>query len=406
MGLVLFAFACSAFSVWSGYLEIEEQRGTIERLLNEDASDRVAAVASQTDFGGAAYYSFFLTYNPPSDSAFSAFSGRDDHPWKHRIRMLALEGQIYESDSGNPALAVGGSFDFAFLCGVLLPLFVILALHDVFSSEHQAGRYQLLAATSGDDGRLWRQRSMVRIAMLSLAVLLPFWFVAALSGTAVRSAALITGVVIVHAVFWALLTYWRAQRHESGPLVATQLLAVWTVLTIVLPFLGEQAIEQGVHHPESSDIVLGQREAVNGAWDLPKSDTMNAFASRHPQWRDHAEISRPFEWKWYYAFQQVGDQAVEDLSLARREAIAAHYQAGNAVAVFSPPLLAQRLVGRITETDAPAALAYEAEVRAFHRSLREFFYPLLFTDAAYDPDWLSDAPSFHPRLGARRYQRD
>ena len=34
---------------------------------------------------------------------------------KHRIRALALEGQIYERDTGNPVLALTGRFDFAFL---------------------------------------------------------------------------------------------------------------------------------------------------------------------------------------------------------------------------------------------------------------------------------------------------
>lgn len=36
---------------------------------------------------------------------------RDVQPWKHRIRLLALESQIYERDVGNPSIALVGRFD-------------------------------------------------------------------------------------------------------------------------------------------------------------------------------------------------------------------------------------------------------------------------------------------------------
>jgi len=71
-------------------------------LANED---RDHSLASQSDAGGAAYYAFHFTYDPPSSLAFVSRGIRDDLPWKHRVRMLALEGQIYETDSGNPELS-------------------------------------------------------------------------------------------------------------------------------------------------------------------------------------------------------------------------------------------------------------------------------------------------------------
>ena len=67
---------------------------------------------------------------PPSALAFAARGVRDDLPWKHRIRMLALEGQIYETDAGNPELSRIGKLDFAFVAAFLLPLLLILLLHD------------------------------------------------------------------------------------------------------------------------------------------------------------------------------------------------------------------------------------------------------------------------------------
>ncbi|MEM8768238.1 MAG: DUF3526 domain-containing protein [Pseudomonadota bacterium] len=394
LALLVFVAACASFTVWSGLEEIDQQRATIDHLLSEDRIDREAVLEGQSDYGGAAYYSFHLTYDAPSDGAFLAFGQRDDHSWKHRIRMLALEGQIYESDAGNPALAINGTFDYLFLASVLLPLFVIVLLYDLFAAEHPAGRFFRLAAPTGNDERLWRLRAFVRSSLLALAILLPMWLGAGVAGTGLSTVLLVSLVVLGHLLFWSVIAYWFAKRNSNGPVIATQLLGLWVVLALLLPFLGGVAVTTLVAAPENSEIVLGQREAVNDAWDLPKETTMNAFVERYPEWGEQAEITAPFEWKWYYAFQEVGDQSVESLSTARRESMAARHTATGYLALLSPPLLTQRLLARIAETDVIAALHYEEEIRAFHATLRAFYYPLMFGDAPYSLETLQQLPDF------------
>ena len=92
----------SVFTVFSGLKEVGAERVQIERVKQMVDEDRAYALADQSDAGSAAYYAFHFTYAPPSGLAFAARGVRDDLPWKHRIRMLALEGQIYETDAGNP----------------------------------------------------------------------------------------------------------------------------------------------------------------------------------------------------------------------------------------------------------------------------------------------------------------
>ena len=58
--------------------------------------ERELVLISQNDWGGLAYASFHFVYNEPSAFAFAALGQREGEPWKHRIRALALEGQIYE----------------------------------------------------------------------------------------------------------------------------------------------------------------------------------------------------------------------------------------------------------------------------------------------------------------------
>ena len=127
------ALAASVIAVLAGSIEVTAQRTTIERLLTADRADRAAQLAQQSDWGSAAYYASHLTYDPPSALAFAALGERDTMPWKHRIRMLALEGQIHEADVANPELALVGRFDLAFVAAFLLPLLVISQAVPVFA---------------------------------------------------------------------------------------------------------------------------------------------------------------------------------------------------------------------------------------------------------------------------------
>jgi len=138
-----------------------------------------------------------------------------------------------------------------------------------------------------------------------------------------------------------------------------------------VPVGGKLLVEQTITVPNGGEILLHQRETVNGAWDLPKEATMQPFFETHPQWVSSPKVSRPFEWKWYYAFQQVGDQSVEALSNQLRTGIAQRDEAMKLVALASPPLLTKRLLSRAADTNIHAFQRYDRCVRDFHLMLRE-----------------------------------
>lgn len=394
VSLILVLTMLSAYSVWSGIMEVKRQQATIDRLMTADRADRLKEQKNGSDFGYVAYKSFHFTYDRPSRAAFMAMGVRDVYPWKHRIRMLALEGQIYETDAANAELAQSGSFDFAFLLSVIVPLFIILMMHDLRASEKAAGRYDLLLTTSGHGHAVWWSRAVVRACLIFLALFIPFLFGALLTGV---HGSMILWVLLIASgqiIFWTLLCIWISAKPYTGPTLASGLLAVWMVTTFVIPPLGDAAIESLVPVPKGGDIVLTQREAVNDAWDLPKEATMTPFVAKHPEWADYTKINRPFEWKWYYAFQQVGDQKASALSGKRREAILRWDTLAGYLAVLSPAALVERFLTRAAATDVKAAMAYQQNIRDFHASLRAFYYPLLFKDQAYDPALLKELPHY------------
>jgi ABC-2 type transport system permease protein len=386
-------------AVASGLHEVAQQRATISRLLAADRADRESVQQRQRDWGGAAYYSFHLTADPPSDLAFAALGRRDDTAWKHRIRMLALEGQIHERDAGHPELALVGRFDLAFLVAFVLPLVLIVLLHDLRSGERVAGRHDLLVATAGDGRALWRWRALLRTAGVAVAVALPLLVGGLMAGTAAAPLAAALAAVLAYVAFWGIVAAALAAWRRPGEVILAALVGLWLLLAVLLPAALRAGIDRAVPLPAGADIVLTQREAVNDAWDLPKATTMDAFVARHPEWAPYTAVTRPFEWKWYYAFQQVGDQQAEALSHAYTEGRVARERWAARLAWLAPPVLLERTLQRLARTDTAAALAYEARVRAFHAELRRFYYPRLFRQEPFDATALATLPRF-PESGA------
>ncbi|GEA09685.1 DUF3526 domain-containing protein [Alteromonas sp. KUL49] len=398
VAFIFAAFLLSVFAVWSGITETQTQQETIERLIAKDHTDRVNVQSHQSDFGSAAYYTFHLTYDEPSPVAFAAMGQRDVYPWKHRVRMLALEGQIYETDADNPELSLVGRFDYAFLISVLMPLFVILLLHDLRSGEREAGRYDLLTVTTSNQKALWLIRAVVQSAALGSAIVIPFVIGAIVNGASALNIALIVGITIAHLALWTAIAYavsgFKQFASMNSARIASSLLGIWLLITVVIPVAGDNIIKSAVQSPSGGEIVLTQREAVNGAWDLPFSATWDGFLATHPQWADKTEMSSLFEWKWYYAFQQVGDQTAAPLSSSYRDAIKQRDKLASYIAWMSPPMLTQRVMTAIANTNTEAMMTYEAKIREYHADLRQFYYPLLFNDVEFSVDVLEDLPRY------------
>jgi ABC-2 type transport system permease protein len=390
----LVVLCLSVVAVSAGLSEVRHQKATLARLTEADRVDRAAVLNAQKDWGGAAYHSFHLTYDPPSNFAFAALGRRDDMAWKHRVRMLALEGQIYERDAGNPVLVLIGRFDFAFLAAFILPLVLIVLLYDLRAVERLAGRHDLLVASARQAANLWHLRAGLRASGVFIATAIPLLVAAGVSGTPLLTVLAACGGLLLYVLFWTVVCAALAAGQRPGEVILATLLGLWILLCVVVPAGGRMAIDRAIPIPSGADILLTQREAVNNAWDLPKAATMQPFVQRHPQWAAYAAVERPFEWKWYYAFQQVGDQQAQALSEAYTAGRRERDRLARWLALVAPPVFLERLFQSLARTDVQAVLTYEDRVRTFHRELREFYYPKLFRNEPFEPDALRGLPRF------------
>ena len=393
---LVIAFLLSGLSLVNGMLAVKHQEAQIDILKAETAADQAYVLPSQGDAGSAAYYVFHLTYDPPSELAFAALGMRDELPWKHRLRMLALEGQIYESDPGNPELSNLGTLDFAYLVSIVFPLLLIGLLFDLDARERRESRLELLIATSHNGANVLLYRALARALLLFAAILTPF-FIALLLSTAPFGMGLsIVLAVIVYGLLWLgmcrMVTSWKIEGVTSAAL----LFGLWLLFTTIVPVVGKFGVERMIEVPDGGDILLTQRETVNDAWDLPVEATMDPFVEKHPEWRDRTEVGDAFEWKWYYAFQQVGDQEAQPLSSALYDGIADRDRRMGLVSFLSPPLFIDRWITHVAETDVTRHLKYKECAREFHSELRHFHYQMLFGDEEYSEQKMRQLPQFTP----------
>ena len=229
-----------------------------------------------------------------------------------------------------------------------------------------------------------------------LSVILPFVGMALFTQAPLTLSLIVVLVVGLHLLFWLAVSRFVTARFHQGPTAATVLLACWLLFTTALPAAARVVVESLVPVPAGAELLLAQREKVNDAWDLPKAATMDPFVASHPQWKDGVEMKESFEWKWYYAFHQIGDESVKTVSDALRQGIARRDQLMGLASILSPPLAAERWLSHVAKTDRYHHQMYVSCVRDFHASLREFHYPMMFGNKEFSLEAMADLPKFQP----------
>ena len=399
---ILLLLVLSALSVWSGLQATEAQRAALARLESSHRAEFAALAAKHAqgaDAGTVAYGTPHLTTNPPPPLAFAAIGQRDLQPVALRVRLLGLQSQLYESEAINPELAMAGRFDFAFLLVYLAPLFVIALVHDLVSSEREAGRLRLLASLPGASGP-WRRRLGLRYALVWLALLLPLAIGVAASGAGAAAFGQLALVASLYLLFWFGLAAWVAARARSSAAGAAILLACLVGLGMVAPTLLDAAIARAVPVAKGVELALAQRQEVHGGWDVPKEATFARFFRTHPEWQGTPPVTGRFHWKWYYAMHQAGDDAVAPQVAHYRASLQAREDWTARAGLLLAPVNVQVLLHRLAGTDLRAQLDYQARIAGYHTALRRFFYPYFFherpfgrADFARLPAWDAAQPA-------------
>jgi ABC-2 type transport system permease protein len=399
LGMVVLA-ALASIAVALGLADVAATRADIARVVALEARETQAITAfAKGDAGEFGYYRNFPVWRAPGDLAFIAPTRGDAVPAVLRIRILALEGQINDNEAANPELLLAGRFDFAFVAVYLAPLLLIALLHDLWSGEREAGRLAALESLPRAAQRLWGPRAVLRAGGVAMALLVPLAVAGVIEGTAPLRLAMAAALVLASLGFWVLITLAVARTQAASATQAAMLAGLWFAITLVAPAAAHFVINAAVALPDAAAIARQNREEVHAGWDRPKTETMARFVALYPAYRDQSASGTAFEWKWYFAFQQLGDEAVASASAARDAGIARRETWAQRLGWLLPPLKVAQAMQHLGGSDVKADLAFKAQVRRHHRALREYHYPYLFgnrtmqeTDVASAPDFSTLAP--------------
>ncbi|ALL13117.1 ABC transporter permease [Caulobacter henricii] len=395
---LLVLLAAATLAVAAGLAAQYRQVATIARVAAAHQADLVGVARTygkpDGDAGYAAYYTFHLTADPPRPLAFAALGQRDLQPFVLRVRLLGLQAQLHETEAYNPELVLPGPFDWTFVLIYLSPLVLIALLHDLVSSEREAGRLRLLAATPGGVSGVWGRRAGLRGGLVLAALLLPLWVGAVLAGASPVGTAMLTLAATLYVTFWLGLSLLVAAIGRRSATNAASLIGLWLVLTLLGPALGAVAIARSHPVGQGMDLSLAQREAVHRAWDIPKYAVMTPFKAKHPEWRDTPPVVGRFHWKWYYAMHEMGDDSVAEAFASYRASLKARAAWTDRLGWVLPAAALQSAAHQLASTDLEAHLAYQVRVVAFHRHLQAFYYPYIFNERPFTSRDFERLPRF------------
>lgn len=393
--LLLLTLAVASAAVVAGVAEVSRQHDVIERIQPQQAEDEAAVASFVTvsgDPGSAAYYTFHATWDEPAPLAFAALGQRDVAPYVLRVRALSLESQIHEGENYNAEMALPGRFDWAFVLIYLAPLFLVALLHDLRSGEREAGRMAMIQSMVRSERSLWLRRVAWRVGLTYLALCTPFVVGAIVMAAPASEVLAMLGLAALYVLFWTVLALLVARLKFGSVTNAASLAATWLVLTLVLPGLALLTINSAIPVRQGVELTLAQRELVHAGWDRPKEETMQDFFQVHPEWRYTSPVGLGFHYKWYYAFQHMGDVGVAEQTEAYRAGLEARDAWTRRIGYLLPAVGVQVGLHRLAETDLTAQMAYQDRIRAFHDRLRNFYYPYVFNDLPFTMDDFARAP--------------
>jgi ABC-2 type transport system permease protein len=382
-GLVLLLGA-GAFGVYHGQRVVERQRAALAvspALQHEQHQSILGPLPATARAGDQLYYLFFHTAHEPSEWAAFSIGQRDVQAFNLKVRLLALHGQLYNTDLANPLLAAFGNFDVAFVIVLLAPLLIIALTHNVWSSERELGTWDLICSQPTSPFRVLLIKLLVRtlVAVMPVAVVLigAVWWLGVPVDVRVLHASVLTALYMG---VWVGLSALIVSAGRSSDFTVVTLLGAWILWSVLAPSLIAVAGAARFPLPEALELTVRQRQGYHASWDRPVRETMERFYRRYPEWAAVTVPEDTYSNAWYYAMQQAGDDEAQPAADAYFETLERRRQWTTRAALLFPPAALQLAFNDLARTDLLSHIGYLRSVGAYHEQLKAFFFPAVFDD--------------------------
>lgn len=380
---ILCLLAASGYAMFYGKNTIDKQHAIIAEIpVFQTEHFKKQLDLNKDDLGNALYYLQHSTVHQPTSWAAFSIGQRDVNPYNVKVKMLTLEGQIYDSEISNPTNLLYGNFDPAFVIVFLLPLLIIAFCYNLISADQENGIWNLLGSQPVSISKIIGWRLLIRFIIV---VIITFSIIAA-SCVYLQSAFDIRFfytllITFSYLIFWFALTAFVISFQKSSTYNALSLLGVWIFLTILAPALLNLVISTTLPVSESFEVTVKQREGYHNKWDKPKAETMQKFYEIYPEYKKFTIPEDKFSWGWYYAMNFMGDLESANSTEQYIEKLKKRDKLTSQIALFLPAINTQLSYNSLTDNDLQGHLSYLESVRTYHKQIREYFYPEIFRNA-------------------------
>ncbi|MFD1605631.1 DUF3526 domain-containing protein [Flavobacterium artemisiae] len=380
---LLFLLCIGFISLLIGKQFQEKQQNNIQEaaIYQKEHIARNAAF-HKDEIGLLLYYIKFSLVNKTLPINSLAIGQRDVNPSIQSVTIRGLEAQKYDAELNNPNNLLSGNIDFSFVLIYLFPLLIIAFSYNIISEEKESGTWKIVATQSQNTFiyilKLFYIRILSLIALLSILLFASvLWLHIPLN----QSFFVFYGLGILYILFWFAVCFFIVSLQKHSNFNAVILLTIWLFLIIILPAGINTYIVNKYKVPEALEVTLKQRNAYHEKWDTSKSETMEKFYQHYPQFRKYKlDENKEFEWLWYYAMQQMGDDESAVQSRELESKLEQRNLASQTIAMFIPTLHTQIQLNETAKSDLGNQLLFLKETKLFHEKIRLYFYPKIFEE--------------------------
>ena len=341
------------------------------------------------EIGQVLYYLRFSLVNPSSPITALSIGQRDVNPSVQSVTIRNLEGQKYDTDLANPANMLAGNLDFSFVLIYLFPLLIIVFTYNLLSEEKESQTWRLVRVQARNPLTMLGHKVLVRAGAVYLALVGLLGYAAVVLSLPIDETFVAFVVLaLLYLAFWFALSFWVMSWQRNSSTNAVSLISFWVLLTIICPALVNNYLIERYPVPEALSTAVENREGYHEKWDMDKKVTMEGFYAHYPQFRKYGVPEKQFDYLWYYAMQQMGDDDAREHADELREKLDMREQFSRSIAWFFPTIHTQLTANHLAKSGMQNHLGFLDGTTRFHERLRLYFYPKIFEkQAVATEDW-------------------
>ncbi|MFD0796345.1 DUF3526 domain-containing protein [Maribacter chungangensis] len=394
---VVLILILGAISIGIGHQFLSQKKAAIEQVKSHQKSHIERNVElHKDDLGLLMYYLKFAFVNPPNHLAGLSIGQSDINPNVQRITIKNLEGQRYDTDLVNPMNLQSGNLDLSFVLIYLFPLLIIVFTFNLLSEETETGTWRLVSVQAPSKLKYLLTKLSVRMILIYvvLGILLTTAKIA-LSIPLDTNFMMFVLLSSLYVLFWFTLCFFVINFKKNSGFNAVLLLSVWLLLLILFPAGINAYVTNKYPVPEALSTMISQRDGYHTKWDTDKKETLKKFYDHYPQFQKFGYPTEGFNWTWYYAMQQMGDDESLKDTRAFRQKINERENTSKQLSAFLPNMHLQLAFNELSGTSLHQHLNFLDATGDFHEELRLFFYPSIFEELSGDKiDWKQFEPEY------------